>query len=68
MNLNKLAVGGPFNGQHVHWSGDIVEYPNDVTYRAARLKIDDEVIGIYIFASLSNSEALELIKSEYMGI
>lgn len=65
--LHKLAVGGPFNGERVHWTGNVVEYPGDVSYRLAYLRIDDAVVSIYIFGKLTNEEAIKLLQDDYLG-
>ena len=66
--LHKLAIGGPFNGDHVtHWQGDIVEHPQG-NYRKATLSLNGEGVVIYISEDLTNQQALELLTTEYLGV
>lgn len=66
--LHKLAIGGAFNGDRVtHWQGDIVEHPSG-NYRKAKLRLDGELVEIYISDELTNQQALTLLTENYLGI
>lgn len=64
---DKLVIGGPYNGERIHWSGDLVEYPHCV-YRLKKIKLNNAVLEVYIDSSLSDDEALSYLKENYLGI
>lgn len=65
---NKLVIGGPNNGEHAPWHGDIVELPDGTEYRKAKVNIDDESTEVYVLSTITNKEALKLLQEEYLGI
>ena len=66
--INRLVIGGPENGNLIHWQGDVVELPGGVTYRKKKLMIDDVSAYIYIHDELTDEEALEMLKENYLGV
>lgn len=68
MTNPRLIIGGPFNGERRHWSGDIVTYPNDVEYRLKKIKLGDSSMEFYIYKDLTDEAALILLKDNYLGI
>ena len=67
-SFHKLAIGGPFNGQLMHWSGDIIEYPDNVQYKAVPIRVGEDYGTIYVFHELTNKEALTMLQEEYLAI
>ena len=66
-STNRLVIGGPYNGDKIHWRGDLVEYP-DCTYRLKKIKLNDSVLEVYIDSSLTDAQALTYIKENYLGV
>ena len=66
--FHRLAVGGPFNGQLMHCSGDLIEYPNNVTYRAVPIRLGEDYGTVYVFRELTNERALEMLQEMYLAI
>ena len=66
--FHKLAIGGPFNGQHMHWVGDLVEYPDNVVYRAVPIRLGENYGIVYISQELTNEKALEMLQEMYLAI
>ena len=66
--FHKLAIGGPYNGQFVHWTGDLVEYPDGVNYRAVPIRVGEDYGTIYVLDTLTDKQALDLLMTEYLGI
>jgi hypothetical protein len=67
--FDKIAIGGPFNGNHVpHWQGDLVEYPDNILYRRLPVRLGEAYGIVYVINSLTDEEALAQLQELYLGI
>lgn len=57
------------NGEWMgHRKGEIVEFPDGSIYELRRLILGSEEVSVYVFKTLSDSDALKLLQQGYLEI
>lgn len=67
--MNKLAIGGPMNGERMHFRmGVVLEFPDGSIYNLRKLKLGEEEVTVYVFNGLTDAEALARLQQGYLEI